>query len=110
VEEWQDADHHVFVVHVDRLDHGLGVGHDILVGQHHALGLAGAAAGEDDRRQVLDFVRAETEQAFQQKARQQDDGQKRAQLLKFADRLAEVFQINSQVGVRQLDALRGKQA
>ena len=76
VEERQDAEQPIARPRIDRLDHRLGIGGKVAVRQHHTLGIAGAAAGEDNRCQVIHPVSAQAQDpVFHHVRRQQDDGQ-----------------------------------
>ncbi len=59
----------------------LQVGADVGIGQHHALGQAGRAGGEHDRRHVVRPDRGEAQQAFQDRGRQQPGGRGGQQLV-----------------------------
>ena len=78
VEKRQHAEHPVGLGQPCRLDHRLDIGRDVAVRQHHALRLAGTAAGEDDRCQILDRMAPQTERdALQPPAGQQNHFEKR---------------------------------
>ncbi len=58
MEERQDAHEAVASVQAEDLFELLDVRADVVVAEHHALGIARAAAGEDDRRQIVQGTRA----------------------------------------------------
>ena len=54
MEERQHAEQLIFAAEHERLAHLLDVGRDVVVRQHHALGLARAAARENDRGEIVE--------------------------------------------------------
>ena len=104
MKERQDAERAVLVIEVDRLDHRLRIGRDVAVRQHHAFRLTGAAAGEDDGRQVVQAVLRQPQQpALENPARQQDHLEVSDHLLPRVDPLADRLQ------VQHLDPLQRRQ-
>ena len=53
MEKRQNAQQHVVAAEVNDLVDGADVRADVAMREHHALGLAGRAGGEDDRQQVV---------------------------------------------------------
>ena len=99
VKERKNAEQPISGARIYRLNDRLGIGRQVAVRQHHALGIAGAPAGEDDGCQVVGSVRAKLEDpTVQDERRQKDNRQERAESLPRRNLFAEVLEIN------QLDA------
>src|SRR5580658_3984448 len=76
MEERQDAEEHVAAIELHRLRHLLDIRNDIEVREHYAFGLARAAAGENDGREIVELRRAfAAENAFKKTARQRPEKQ-----------------------------------
>ena len=82
MEERQHAHKAVVAVQAEDLFELLDVRADVVVAEHHALRLAGAAAGEDDGRQVVQRgLLLASERALEQADRQEPGAEQRAELL-----------------------------
>ena len=68
MEERHDAEHRVVRPRMDDLVDRLDIRGDVVVREHHALGHAGRAGGEDDRGHVVAADPVQAEHAIEQEA------------------------------------------
>ena len=94
MKERQNTKHAVAGPGVNGLDHRFGVGRQVGVRQHDALGIACAAAGKDHRGQVVRPVTVQAKAARQDPGGQQHDRCDRAQAHPCRNLLADVFEVN----------------
>ena len=112
MEEWQDADEHVVVQCREGLCQRVDVGEHVGVREHHALGHAGAAAREDDGRQIAFRIAPRPVAMGQDRHRREARGDEGEELVFARDLLAEIFEEDHPRHLRQaglLEKLPGRE-
>ena len=109
VKERQDSDYKVGFLDLDQLPNGVNIRADVMLAQHHALGITGRSRGENHRDEVIRLNPVEPQPPVQQPGRCGEGLQTRHKFVAKADLTPQVFDKHDLDGRRQFEFELGQE-